>query len=132
VGFLNKCILLGNLTRDPEVSYIPDKNLYIAKFGLAVSRYRKSTGQKEDVCFIDIVTFGRTAEFCGEYVSKGMSVLIEGRLNYKQWEQEGTKKSKHEIVAENVQLVSKPKAVESDTSFPPEDTDNTNDEDLPF
>ena len=132
MGFLNKCILLGNLTKEPEVSHIPDKNLYIAKFGVAVSRYRKDADKKEDVCFIDIVTFGKTAEFCGEYVSKGMAVLIEGRLSYKQWEQEGTKRSKHEIVAENVQLVSRPKTVESDISFPPADTDNSEEKDWPF
>ncbi len=68
MGFLNKVVLLGNVTRQPEVRYIPGKDLPVAKFGLAVNR---KTKDREETCFIDIVTFGRTAEMCGEYVTKG-------------------------------------------------------------
>jgi single-strand DNA-binding protein len=104
MGFLNKVVLLGNVTRNPEVRYIPGRDLPVAKFGLAVNR---KTKDREETCFIDIVTFGRTAEMCGEYVTKGMPLLIEGRLSFNTWEQEGQKRSKHEVVAENIQFVSR-------------------------
>jgi len=95
---------MGNVTRQPEVRYAPGKDLAVCKFGLAVNR---KTKDREETCFIDIVTFGRTAEMCGEYVTKGMPILIEGRLSFNQWEQEGQKRSKHEVVAENIQFVSR-------------------------
>lgn len=104
MGFLNKVMLLGNVTRNPEVRFIPGKDLPVAKFGLAITRKAKD---KEDTCFIDIVAFGRHAEICGEYVAKGMPLLIEGRLQYSTWETEGHKRSKHEIIAENIQFVSR-------------------------
>ena len=102
MGFLNKIILLGNVTRNPEVRFIPGKDIPVAKFGLAVTR---KTKDKEETCFIDITVFGKTAEMCGEYVTKGMPLLIEGRLQYSTWENEGQKRSKHEVVAENIQFV---------------------------
>lgn len=104
MGFLNKVMLLGNVTRNPEVRFIPGKDLPVAKFGLAVTRRMKD---REETCFIDIVTFGKTAEMCGEYVTKGMPLLIEGRLQYSTWESDGQKRSKHEVVAENIQFVSR-------------------------
>ena len=104
MGFLNKVMLLGNVTRNPEVRFIPGKDLPVAKFGLAVTRRMKD---REETCFIDIVTFGKTAEMCGEYVTKGMPLLIEGRLQYSTWEADGQKRSKHEVVAENIQFVSR-------------------------
>lgn len=104
MGYLNRVILLGNCTRSPEVRFIPGRDLPVAKFGLAVTKRMKD---REDTCFIDIVTFGKTAEMCGEYVTKGMPLLIEGRLQYSTWEAEGQKRSKHEVVAENIQFVAK-------------------------
>lgn len=104
MGFLNKVMLLGNVTRNPEVRYIPGRDIPVAKFGLAVNR---KTRDKEETCFVDIVCFGRTAEMAGEFITKGMPILIEGRLSYNTWEQEGQKRSKHEVVAENVQFVSR-------------------------
>jgi single-strand DNA-binding protein len=103
---LNKVILLGNLTRDPELRYTPS-GTPVANFGLAVSRrYSQGEERKEEVCFIDIVAFGRQAEVVGEYLSKGRPVLIEGRLQWRSWEsQDGQKRSKHEVVAENVQFM---------------------------
>jgi single-strand DNA-binding protein len=96
-------MLLGNVTRNPEVRYIPGKDLPVAKFGLAVNR---KTKDREETCFIDIVAFGRSAEMCGEYITKGMPLLIEGRLTYNTWEdKDGQKRSKHEVVAENIQFV---------------------------
>ncbi len=104
MGFLNKVMLLGNVTRNPEVRFIPGRDLPVAKFGLAVTR---KTKDREETCFIDIATFGKTAEMCGEYITKGMPLLIEGRLNYSTWEADGQKRSKHEVVAENIQFVSR-------------------------
>ena len=102
----NKVILLGNLTRDPEMRYTPS-GTPIASFGLAVSRrYRQGDEQKEEVCFVDITAFGRSAEIVGEYLSKGRPVLIEGRLRWHSWETEGgQRRSKLDVTAERVNLM---------------------------
>ena len=105
-GF-NKVILIGNLTRDPELRYIPSGTA-VANFGLAVNRnYSTQDGEKkEEVCFVDIVTWGRTAENCANYLSKGKPVLIEGRLQFRSWETEdGQKRNKIDVVANNVQFM---------------------------
>src|SRR5438445_3668218 len=106
-GF-NKVILMGNLTRDPEIRYAPN-GTPVANFGLAVNRrYRQGEEMREDVCFIDIVIFGKQAETCGQYLSKGQGALIEGRLQMRKFEtKDGQKVTKHEVVAENVRLLSK-------------------------
>ncbi|PLX67955.1 MAG: single-stranded DNA-binding protein [Denitrovibrio sp.] len=132
MGFLNKVVLLGNVTRNPEVRYAPGKDLAVAKFGLAVNR---KTKDREETCFIDIVTFGRTAEMCGEYVTKGMPILIEGRLSYNTWEQEGQKRSKHDVVAENIQFVSRreDRSGSSNSSFQePSKSGGIDEDDIPF
>ncbi|ADD66814.1 single-strand binding protein [Denitrovibrio acetiphilus DSM 12809] len=131
MGFLNKVMMLGNVTRNPEVRYIPGRDLPVAKFGLAVNR---KTKDKEETCFIDIVTFGRTAEMCGEYVTKGMPLLIEGRLSYNTWEQEGQKRSKHEVVAENIQFVSSRRDDNRNdsSSFKEPSADTIDEDDIPF
>lgn len=130
MGFLNKVMLLGNVTRNPEVRYIPGRDLPVAKFGLAVNR---KTRDKEETCFIDIVAFGRTAEMCGEYITKGMPILIEGRLSYNTWEQEGQKRSKHEVVAENIQFVSRrDDRGDSGSSFKEPSADSIDEDDIPF
>lgn len=102
----NKVILLGNLTRDPEMRYTPS-GTSVAAFGLAVSRrYRQGDEQKEEVCFVDISAFGRQAELAGEYLSKGRSVLIEGRLRWHSWETDGgQRRSKLDVVAERVNFM---------------------------
>ena len=80
---LNNVILLGNLTRDPEVRYTPS-GTPVATLGLAVNnRMKQGDEWKDDPCFIDVVVFGKQAESCGEYLSKGQPVLIEGRLRYR-------------------------------------------------
>jgi len=105
----NKVILVGNLTRDPELRYTP-KGTAIAKIGLAVNRtWRTETGeQKEEVTFVDVDVFGRTAENVGQYMRKGSPILIEGRLRLDQWDdkQTGQKRSKLGVVAETVQFLS--------------------------
>jgi len=103
---LNKVILLGNLTRDPELRYTPN-GTPVSSFGLAVNRrYRQGDEWKDEVCFIDVVTYGRQAETVGEYLSKGSLALVEGRLQWRSWEsEEGQRRSKHEVVANTVQFM---------------------------
>jgi single-strand DNA-binding protein len=107
----NKVILVGNLTRDPELRYTP-KGTAIAKIGLAVNRvWTNEAGEKkEDVTFVDVDVFGRTAENVGQYMRKGRPILIEGRLKLDQWDdkQTGQKKSKLGVVAEIVQFLGSP------------------------
>lgn len=103
----NKVILMGNLTRDPELRYTPS-GAPVCNFDLAVSRsYTTQGGERRDeVCFITIVVWAKQAETCGEYLAKGRPVLVEGRLQQRSWETpEGQKRSKHEVVAERVQFL---------------------------
>ena len=104
----NKVILLGNLTRDPELRYTPQGSA-VCEFALALNyQYtNKQTGQKvEEVSFIEIVAWGKTGEICAEYLKKGRQVMIEGRLKQDRWEaQDGKKMSKVRVTAENVQFV---------------------------
>lgn len=106
-GF-NKVILIGNLTRNPELRYTPN-GTPVASFGLAVSRrFKQADELKEEVCFVDIVVFGKQAEHCGQYLSKGNGAIIEGRLQQRRWETEdGQKRSKHEVVAQTVTFMPK-------------------------
>ena len=110
----NKVILMGNLTRDPELRYTP-KGMAIAKLGLAVNRvWTTETGEKkEEVTFVDVDVFGRTAENIGQYMRKGRPILIEGRLRLDQWDdkQTGQKRSKLGVVAETVQFLGSPRAL---------------------
>ena len=102
---LNKVILLGNLTRDPEMRYTPNGTA-VSTFGLAINRrYRQGDEWRDDVCYVDIVTFGRQAETVGEYLSKGSPILIEGRLKLDTWEADGQKRSKLKVVGERMQFI---------------------------
>lgn len=134
MGFFNRVILLGNVTRNPEVRYIPGSGTAVARFGLAVNRrYKAGNDTKEEVCYIDIVAFSKLGEFCGEFLTKGVSVLVEGRLSFRTWEQDGAKKSKHEIIAENIQLVwKKDKSDVNDVMADSFDSTSIEEEDLPF
>jgi single-strand DNA-binding protein len=104
----NKVILMGNLTRDPELRYTP-KGTAIAKIGLAVNRvWTTETGEKkEEVTFVDVDVFGRTAENVGQYMRKGSPILVDGRLRLDQWDdkQTGQKRTKLGVVAETVQFL---------------------------
>src|SRR5215211_4739765 len=104
----NRVILLGNLTRDPEVRYTP-KGSAVAEVGLAVNRvYTTEGGEKrEETTFVDVTLWGRTAEIAGEYLKKGRPVLIEGRLQLDTWDdkQSGQKRSKLKVVGEAMQLL---------------------------
>jgi len=95
----NRIIMLGNLTRDPQLSYLPSKTP-VVEFGLAVNRkFKRSDGTDgEEVCFIDCQAFGRQAETISKYCQKGRPLLVEGRLKLDTWEgQDGSKRSKHRI-----------------------------------
>jgi len=102
----NRVILLGNLTRDPELRYIPSGTA-VSEIGLAVNDRVKRDGQwVEEPTFVDITLWGRTAEVANEYLSKGSSVLIEGRLKFDTWEtNDGQKRSKLRVVGERMQML---------------------------
>jgi len=108
VAGFNKVILVGNLTKNPELRYTPN-GTPVTSFGLAVNRrFRQGEELKEEVCFVDIVVFGKQAEHCGQYLSKGNGVIIDGRLQQRRWETEdGQKRSKHEVVAQTVTFLPK-------------------------
>ncbi len=103
----NKIILVGNLTRDPQLSYLPSQTP-VVEFGLAVNhRWKAQDGQqREDVCFIDCRAYGKTAEVVNQYLHKGSQALVEGRLQFDQWtDKDGNKRSKHRIFVDNVQFL---------------------------
>lgn len=103
----NKVILLGNLTRDPELRYLPS-NTPVCEFGLAVNhRWRDREGnQREEVCFVDVSAFGRSGETINQYMSKGRPILIEGRLKLDTWtSKDGSKRSRHGVIVENFTFV---------------------------
>ena len=108
MAYLNKVMLMGNLTRDVEVATTP-KGTVVGKFGLAVSRkYKTESGEmKEETTFVDITLFGRTAEIAGQFLSKGKPVFIEGRLQLDTWDdkQTGQKRSKLYVVGDAMQLI---------------------------
>ncbi len=104
----NKVMIIGNLTRDPEIKYTP-KGTAIADIGLAVNRnYTTESGEKrEEVTFIDVTLWGRVAEIVGEYCKKGRPLFVEGRLQLDSWDDKATgqKRSKLKVVGENIQLL---------------------------
>ncbi|QFR48560.1 single-stranded DNA-binding protein [Sulfurimonas lithotrophica] len=102
----NKVILVGNLTRDIELRY-SQSGMGIANTAIATSRKYTSNGEKkEEVCFVDITFFARSAEIANQYLRKGSKILVEGRLNFDQWvDQNGQKRSKHSVVVETMQML---------------------------
>ena len=107
---LNKVFLMGNLTRDPELRYTPS-GMAVASFGMAMNRKWKSQDgqQKEDVCFVDVEAWARTAEVISEYCKKGSPLFVEGRLRLNTWEgRDGQKRSKLRVVVDNFQFIGAP------------------------
>ena len=132
--YLNKVMIVGNLTKDPELKQLPSGSS-VANFSVATNRtWKDSNGAKqEDVEYHNIVIFGKMAETVAQYMRKGSQLMIEGRLQTKMWEKDGVKKYRTEIVAESVQFGSKPKggsedrqedSSESQTVDYPENTDD--------
>jgi len=107
----NKVLLMGNLTRDPELRYTPGGTA-VASFGLAVNRrYRTQSGEdREDTVFVDVTSFGRQAEVISEYMAKGRPIFIDGRLHLDRWEdkQSGQPRSKLTVTIENFQFLGAP------------------------
>lgn len=104
----NKVILLGNLTRDPQLKYLPSQTA-VAEFGIACNRKFKSAAgeDREEVTFVDITAFGKQAELINQYFTKGKPIFIEGRLKFDSWEdkQGGGKRSRLTVVLENFQFI---------------------------
>jgi single-strand DNA-binding protein len=102
----NRVILIGNLTRDIELRYLSNQ-MAVTDIGLAVNDRRKNANGEwiDEVSFIDVTVWGRTAEIMSEYLSKGSPVFIEGRLKQDTWEQDGQKRSKLKVVCEKMQLI---------------------------
>jgi single-strand DNA-binding protein len=105
----NQVILLGNLTRDPQLSHIPSSNMPVVEFGIACNRRFKSANgeDREEVTFVDCTAFGKQAEVINQYCQKGKALFIQGRLKLDQWEdkQSGGKRSKLRVVVEQFQFV---------------------------
>jgi single-strand DNA-binding protein len=119
---MNKVFLLGNLTRDPELRYVPS-GAAVANFTIAVNRvYKDKTGEKkEQASFVKVVVWGKMAEICGEYLTKGRPVLVEGRLQSRSWEgQDGQKRSALDVVADNIQFIGARPALQERAPATPE------------
>ena len=138
---LNKVYLVGNLTKDVEIRFVPSGQA-VANLRMATNRkYKASNGEwKEEVTFVGIEVWGKSAEACGEYLKKGSPLLVEGRLKLKEWTaQDGQKRSMIEVVSERIQFLSKkdelPAGSGQDQMDPPATTDTpppANDDDIPF
>ena len=106
MGSFNRVILLGNITRDPDVRYTP-AGTAVCEIGLAVNDRRKTPEGEwiDETTFVDVTLWGKTAETAGQYLSKGSPLLIEGRLKLDSWEQDGQKRSKLRVIGERMQMV---------------------------
>jgi single-strand DNA-binding protein len=103
----NKVLLMGNLTRDPQLSYTPSQTA-VVDFGMATNRKwtAQDGSQRDETCFVDCRAFGRMAENLNKFMSKGKPIFIEGRLTYDTWTaQDGTKRSRHRVTVENFQFM---------------------------
>ncbi|MGC3968690.1 MAG: single-stranded DNA-binding protein [Pirellulales bacterium] len=120
----NKVILMGNLTRDPEVRYTQGGTA-VSEIGLAVNDRRKDAKGEwiEETTFVDVTLWGRTAEIAGEYLGKGSSVLIEGRLKLDSWEKDGQKRSKLRVVAEAMKMLGGKGGGKGGGSPPPDESE---------
>lgn len=133
----NRIILAGHLTRDPELTYTQG-NVGICKFGLAVNHRRKDKdgNQKDEVCFVDCVAFGKQGEVVNQYLRKGSAFMVEGRLSFRTWEtKEGKKASKHEVVVEGFTFLGKGNSAEPDNAPQPSAVtaaSTPHDDDIPF
>ena len=141
----NRVLLMGNLTRNPEIRYTPSGTA-VADLGLAVNEsFKNKAGEMvEQTCFVDVVVWGRQAETASEYLHKGSPVFVEGRLQLDQWEsKEGEKRSKLRVRADRVQFLGGPDkgaeyapapeaAAQQESSVPPAAPEAADDDDVPF
>lgn len=141
---LNKVMLIGNLTRDPQLSYLPSQTP-VVEFGLAINRtFRKQDGsQGEETCFVDCQMFGKRAEVVNQYLKKGDPIFVEGRLKFDSWQaQDGSKRSKLRVFVENFEFLGRGGGGRQNTGQasdnPPPPTDDNvpygggMDDDIPF
>ena len=139
IGNYNRIILLGNCTRDIETKYSASGSAY-STWGMAMNRqWTNQAGEKqEEVCFVDVKAFGRTAEIAGQYLKKGSPVFIEGRLSFYQWEDEetGARRSKHSVVVDTLQLLPRggnnQRPQTSEQASPTADEGEPVEDDIPF
>jgi len=131
---LNKVFLIGNLTRAPELRYTPS-GMAVADLRLAVNRrYQTQSGEKrEGTCFLSVVMWGKQAESCSEYLDKGSPIMVEGRLQTRDWEtKDGQKRNVVEVVAERVQFMGRPKTAGAPTASEPVEVHSEADDEVPF
>ena len=119
---LNRVFLIGNLTRDPELRYIPNGTA-VTNLGLAVNRrYKDANGNlQEEVCYVTVVFWGRQAETANQYLKKGSPIFVEGRLIYRTWEKDGQKRSTLEVRGERMQFLGGKREGEPSVAEPEED-----------
>ncbi len=150
--YINKAIIAGNVTRDPELRSLPS-GIKLATFSVATNRFWRdaTSGERKEMAeYHNIVVFGRQAENCAQYVKKGSQVCLEGRIQTRSWEQDGQKKYRTEIIAENVQFGSRPqmnngtsaphaapmapstKSADDVIEYPDADSLDINPDDIPF
>lgn len=119
----NHCVLVGNLTRDPELKYIPSGTA-VCNISLAINeRYKVGDEWKEKAVFVECTAWGKTAEVANEYLVKGSPVLIDGRLDFQQWEKDGQKRSKLLVMVNKLQLIGS-KGERKTKSEPQDDPDS--------
>lgn len=134
--YLNKAIVFGNLTRDPELKALPSGQ-QVATISIATNRiYKDKDGkQQESVDYHNVVVYGKTAENCAKYLTKGSSAYVEGRLTTRSWDKDGVKQYRTEIVAETVQFGPRkdaPKTDGNESAIPDYPADDVAPEDIPF
>lgn len=132
----NRIILAGHLTRDPELTFTSG-SFPVCKFGLAANHRRKDKdgNQKDEVCFVDCVAFGKQGEVINQYLRKGAAFMVEGRLSFRTWEKDGKKSSKHEVVVEGFTFLGKSNSAEPDHEPRPSAVtapSTPHDDDIPF
>jgi single-strand DNA-binding protein len=129
----NRVVLMGNLTRDPELRYTPNGSA-VASFAIAVNRrYKVDNEKREETSFFDIVFFGKPAEIIAEYMKKGRPLLVEGRLQQRRWEtDDGQKRSKVEVVGENFQFLGGRDTDSTRNQSEGSDAPEFDDSDIPF
>ena len=132
-GF-NRVVMMGNLTRDPEARQLPSGTA-VTEMGLAVTEtYKNKDGEfNERVCYVNVVTWGKQAEACAEHLKKGSPVLVEGRLQFDQWEtKDGQKRSKHRVRADRVKFLRRAASTQQQDRAPAMASSTTVDDDMPF
>jgi single-strand DNA-binding protein len=134
--YLNSAMVYGNLTRDPEMKALPSGSSVVSMSVATNRTYKDKDGkQQEEVEYHNIVVFGKTAENCAKYLTKGAGVLVEGRLQTRSWEKDGVKQYRTEIVAERVQFGAKNTKTETTSSpsaLPDYPVEEINPEDIPY